>query len=838
MTNRFRIRIFFVLLFFSIVLNGKITAENIIASVKSPNNEIELNVILDNSSLFYQVLKNSKELVSKSRLGLNTSIGDFSNNLKHTNTSRHSIDEKYTLPLGKRSIYSNTYNEIKVTLNAASKDLDVYFRAYNDGVAFRYGIEGVGNFTVFSEASELKPTIKEKLYLQKYSRDYKSQIEETDWNLAGCIRQIAMPIFVKSGNDYLLFTEAAVNGNYSSSKIITDNFSESFLTTLPGNVTSTLPFQSPWRCLLIGNLNTIIESNIIENLNPQTEIADLSWIKPGRGSWNYGGEDTSDYLTFSNICKYIDWAKEMSWEYFTLDKGWQNNPQFTLQQVINYAQSKGIGVFIWINQNKLTDNEFNLRGALRYWKNLGIKGLKVDFWEDDSQAMMKKYEMLLRLTAEQSLLLNLHSSTKPSGLRRTWPHLLSSEAVLSNSYYATSPNIITAAHNINASILRGSIGSTDYTPVDFANKNGKILSGTTWGHQLALSIIFESGIQHIIDAPQNIKYNISYDFLKNLPVAWDETKSLGAEMDEGVTIARRKGDDWYIASLSSSPKNFDAVMSFLSANKNYYAYIYKDGTCPSEIEFEFQENINSSSRIIIPIAKNGGFAMRLSPSSNFQKPVHTKYEAESPDNSIPFGVEVRIDEDSLFSNKKYVSNNGKGRPLIFKKIKVDQSGTHAVTFYYSSKTNKSAYVKVNDDNNSRVSYNFFGTGSESGSGLGHKTILVELDVAKENSIEFGNYYDFAPNLDRIVISKVENTETDLRNINEDPLLSNVFTTENKIVIKNDVNTEYWIFNSLGQLAKRGSFDGGQVSIPMKEKGIYIVLLSSQDNKVSKKLIVK
>ncbi len=814
-------------------------ANNKVAQVVSPDGNIKFELFLDNNTaMYYQVSKGSEMIISKSNLGINTSIADFTTGLAFSSVSSKAIDESYSLPTGKKSAYTDKCNEITASFTKSGKNLQVIARAYNEGIAFRYYVDGSGNISVNSELSECKTANIDRIFPQTYSKDYKNTIEEPDWDMLSCSQpHISLPLLIKTNADYVLLAEASVNGNYAGSQLEVDEQTQAFGYKPVSSITSSLPLQTPWRTLFIGSLNTIAESTMLENLNASTNITDLSWIKPGRAAWNYGGEDTSDYLSMTNIYAYIDWAKEMGWEYITLDRGWQNNSKISLTQIKNYATGKGIGIFIWVNQNTLSSTKANLQTTLSNWKSQGIKGLKVDFWEDDSQTMMKKYDLLLEVASEQKLMLDLHSSTKPTGLKRTWPHLLSSEAVLSNAYYAKNPAVISAQHNINSAIVRNVLGSTDYCPVDFADKNGRILHGTTWAHQLALSVIFESGLQHIMDNPNNIRYNIASDFLKRLPAVWDDIKCLESEPENFITLARKKGEDWYVGSLTNENRNLEINLSFLSPGKTYYAYIYKDGGCSSEILFEYKKDLTSTDKISLPLQDNGGAAIILSPSSFYEKPVLKKYEAESTENTIPFGVTVKTDNDNLCSNTQYVSSIGKGRSLTFQKVKVPQSGSYAVTFYYMSDVSKYAYVKVNGKDESWQEYTFTGTGTEGGSGLGIKTILMDLQANIDNTIEFGNNNDYAPALDRITLSYYGDGSTGIKDVRFDES-TKIYSADNNIVIEQETFTTYKIYNTLGQLIASGEFNGGTESIPMPVKGIYIVKIESENVEYSKKIMVK
>ena len=439
----------------------------------------------------------------------------------------------------------------------------------------------------------------------------------------------------------------------------------------------------------------------------------------------------------------------------------------------------------------------------------------------------------MKVTAEKQLLLNLHACTKPTGLRRTWPHLLTSEAVLENTVFTTFPDI----HNINSAIIRGAIGSTDYVPVDFADKNGCIHQKTTAAHQLALSVVFESGVQHIGDAPENIEYNIARDFLKTVPAAWDDTRCLEAVPDEYVSMVRCKGNEWYFASLTHDARTVSVPLSFLSSGERYNAYIYKDGECPSEIQFEWKENLTSKDTVSIDLLKHGGTAVLFSTSSQLPKPILMKYEAEADGNTIPFGVPVKTDTDSLCSGGKYVASIGNGRSITFNDVKVPESGTYAMTVYYMSDSPCTAYVKMNGNMDSWQEVSFVGTGGTSGGNLAHKTIWVDLDHTISNTVEIGNNSEYGPNIDRITLSKYADGTTDIETPESTEPVGKVYALDKHIVIEQSSSTDYWVYNSLGQILKEGSFDGGRASLSVDEKGVYLVKVHTEDKVFTKKVLI-
>lgn len=807
--------------------------EQVLGESASPNDSIKLVVLDDNDALYYKVVKGTATLVEKSALGIVTSVGDFSSGVGDLAFTDRLVNDPYELPSGKCSRYENSYREATVTGTKDGHEVEFVFRVYDDGVAYRYEFPGSGEVSVYAEQSECLPAACETLYSQQYTKDSQSLFSETATEFVACATYTPFPVLVEMGGNYLLMTEARVNGSYCGSTLTVNDETGAFCFQPRESVSTTLPLATPWRVLLVGSLESVVETVMLENLNDATAVNSLSWITPGRAAWNIAGEDfTADYLNMSNIKHYIDWAQEQGWEYFTLDKCWEQN-DISLREVVDYASSKKVGVLIWVNQNDLPSDESALNAMVQSWKSQGVKGLKVDFWESESQATMQKVDLLLRVTAQNQLLLDLYACPKPTGLRRTWPHLLTSEAVLPNTVFTDFPDI----HNINSAIIRGAIGSTDYAPVDFADRNGCIHSGTTWAHQLALSVVFESGIQHLADAPENFEYHMAREFLKRLPVAWDNTRCLEARPDEYVSLVRQKGDEWYWATLTHEARTARVPLSFLPEGESYCAYVYGDGDCPSEVRFEYRDNLSARDTLSVDLLKRGGAVVLFSTSSQLPRPIQMKYEAEAGENTIPFGVPVKSDVDSLCSGGEYVASIGNGRALVFNGVTVPESGTYAMTLYYMSDAPCSAYVKLNGDINSWQEISFENTGGSTGRYMAHRTVLVTLDHTVSNTIEVGNNSDYGPNLDRIVLSKYADGTTDVEAPQESESVGLVYVLDRDIIIEQASATDYAVYNSLGQLLRTGHFEGGRLSVSVPDRGVYFVKLHTAGLDFTQKVLI-
>lgn len=744
-------RYFFSLFFVSTFIFSSLQAAD---TVESPSGKIKATISFENQELTYTVTYNDTEVISKSTLGIKTNVDDFTTGLTYLSSSKSTINENYQLPSGKSSSYTNNCNVLIVKLIKNTKECQVIFRAYDDGIAFQYSIPGTGGVSITKETSQFAVAGFEKCWAMKYANSYEQYFPVRNWAETVAQGKLSSPVLVKNSKDsiFCLLTEAANTGIYTSSTFNGGVQTGLYNLVLNGNVTTTLPLFTPWRVALIGKMPTIVESVTIENLNPATTLTDLSWIKPGRASWDWGGEEGGPSVSNALAEKYIDLASSMGWEYYMQDDGW-DKAGFNLPAVISYAATKNVGVLLWSHSNRFTNNETQIRTILSQWKKMGIKGVKVDFWNDDSQTEFKKYDLLLKVAAEQGLLVNVHGCTKPSGLRRTWPNLLTSEGVYGGEQYLFNGTATPAFYNITLSMTRNVIGPMDYTPLDFARKNGSIKQFTSWSHQLALGVVYESGIQHMNDSPENYEYHIAKEFLKKLPTAWDETKCLEAFPDKYVTVARRKGNDWYVASLCDTARTLQVKLSFLSEGVTYQAQIFKDGTCPSDIKYE-QKEIRKNDIFTMAIPAHGGVTILLT-TTPFEQPVFTLFEAEADGNTMANGAR-KVTGDNDCSDNAFAGWIGSGGSVTMKNVTVPSAGKYNMTLYYMTGVTRSTFIKLNDGPQNMYSYPE--TGGYEGRNMGMKTYTLDLKSGV-NTIQFGNASDWGVNIDRVVISPVEKTNT-------------------------------------------------------------------------------
>ncbi|HYW78208.1 MAG TPA: glycoside hydrolase family 97 catalytic domain-containing protein [Thermoguttaceae bacterium] len=330
---------------------------------------------------------------------------------------------------------------------------------------------------------------------------------------------------------------------------------------------------TPWYVVILGQTPaTIVESTLVADLNPPCEVQDVSWIKPGRAAWSWWSDSDSS-KSYAKQLPFIDLAAEMGWEYYLVDANWDLMPDGDIPQMVEYANGKGVGLILWYNsggpnnivterpRDRMYDRETR-RAEMKRLAQLGIKGLKIDFWHSDKQESIRRYQETIEDAAEFGLMIDFHGCTIPRGWSRTWPNLMTMESIRGAECYKFDGRYPQMAPPQNTIIpfTRNAIGPMDYTPVTFTKANNP--RRTTLAHQLALSVLFESGLQHFADKvsayrdlPETPK-----TLLKNVPVAWDDTKYLAGRPSKFVVLARRKGDAWYIAGINGRDEPLDVAL--------------------------------------------------------------------------------------------------------------------------------------------------------------------------------------------------------------------------------------------------------------------------------------
>lgn len=753
--------------------------------MSSPNGRITATVTLDEGKLSYTVHKDGRLLVAPSPLGLKTSNVDLTRELSLESSRTVEIDTPYSLPVGKQSQYRDHCHMLSVLTKKSSLKQTVQFRLYDDGFAFRYVIPEVKSLTnvvLTEEASRIRMAdfsnslaCKFIGNIQSPNYPYEGHYDlYTNWNslLQAGDRRFNAPLLASDGKDYLLLSEADNRGIFCASLVKAENREGEFSFAWTGAVKDyakdkmqsmncKLPVYTPWRMVVAGDLATVFETTMTENLCPSTKIDDMSWIKPGVSAWYWGGSDgnkTDIQKVYGGIREgeydHADFAAEMGWPYTLIDGGWSAE---WVPSLVKHAQEKGVECLLW-QTAKLSDSDAfsndNMEKTLKQWADWGIKGIKIDFWEDDSHETMIRMENLLKLCGKYKMMVNYHGCTRPSGLRRTYPYLMTQEGICGGETNFWWPSNITGAHHLDIIFTRNVVGAADYTPGDFASFYGSILTGQSMGHHMALLTAFESGITHIAECPVNLRHFLGKDIMKRLPTAWDESRLLEGKLLKYATIARRSGEDWWVSGLCTEERNCKLTFDFLEEGRTYTAYIYRDGNCRSDLKFN-KVQVEKGDSLNIKELSEGGFLVQVSPHADLDTPVErVTYEAEATANTLTAGVRRATYSPLHASAGGYVTHVGNGGMLQFNNVKADRDGDYMLTIYYITQDQRNAKLLVNGEVlcDPLVFYgNDDMTKTYNPEGMGWKMVPVRLK-AGDNTITIQSYADgWAPNFDRITL---------------------------------------------------------------------------------------
>ena len=362
---------------------------------------------------------------------------------------------------------------------------------------------------------------------------------------------------------FALITEANIERGQSASCLYNDG--EKFKVVPDKTFDESKATHSPWRVVIVGKLADIVESTLVTDVSEPCRLEDTSWIQPGVVSWIYWANNhgSNDY----NIIKeYVDLAVSLHLPYVLIDAEWDTMKDGkTIEDAVAYSLKKGIKPMIWYNSsvgwvdgaptpkyrlNKAEDRE----KEFAWCEKIGVAGVKIDFFSGDNQTNMDYCLDLLESAAKHHLLVNFHGATIPRGWQRTYPNLLSTEGVYGAEWYNNVGTFTNqaASHNATLPFTRNVVGPMDYTPCAFSNSQHPHI--TTNAHELALTVLFESGLQHLADRPSSFLAQPEEvkEFLGNLPAAWDETRLLGGYPGKSVVIARRSGNTWYVAGINGS----------------------------------------------------------------------------------------------------------------------------------------------------------------------------------------------------------------------------------------------------------------------------------------------
>lgn len=655
-------------------------------NIASPGNIIQITFALDDGKPVYQAKRFGRTVIEPSPLGFEIQDNDpLKEGFRIVNALESTFDETWTQVWGEKKNVRNHYNELSIHLaehSGLQRELVIVFRVYDDGFGFRYEFPeqpNLGRFNIMDELTEFRLTGNHKSWwigAYQWNR-FEYYFEETPLS---AIDTVHTPLTMQTADDlFLSFHEAALVDYSTMTLERTEDY------TLKANlmpwsdgvlVRAETPFVTPWRTVQMADTpGGLITSYLILNLNEPNKIEDTSWIEPGKyvGIWwemhldkSTWGSGEKHGATTENAKRYIDFAAEHGFDHVLVEgwnTGWDENwfesgavfsftepfPDFDLEGVAQYALDKGTRLMGHHETSaSIISYEEQMYDAFALYERLGVRAVKSGyvghgkeiFWLDENgekqyewhhgQHMVRHHQKVVELAARHKISLNVHEGVKDTGLRRTWPNLMTREVAIGQEYNAWGEALGSPPeHTVLLPFTRNLSGPFDYTPgvldlhFDEYRPDHRIKS--TIAKELALYVIIYSPLHMAADLPENYEQNMeAFQFIKDVPVDWYDTIVLHGSIGNYATIVRkdRNSEDWFLGSITDdSGRLLEAHLSFLNPGQKYVAEIYRDGRYADWVdnpyELEITEKLVDNATVLpLRLAAGGGQAIRFRPAAD------------------------------------------------------------------------------------------------------------------------------------------------------------------------------------------------------------------------------
>jgi len=610
--------------------------------VASPDKEAEIRIAADGAS--YSVYRKGEPIVSASPMGLELSnAADFSD-LEMVDVKKQSQRRDIPLTATKSKAARDWYNGVVVTFRektGAHRTLSVEARAANEGVAFRYRLPKDAPVVLKGERTAYRLPNDPACEVSEYGGSHENtwalkKISELD---RAKLYDVPVVCSSASGRTHYAIAQSGIEAYASSGLVPVDGGLKVRVTPHPDRkeiaIDSAAGLTSAWRVIMMGDrAGDLIESPLIGNLATQAS-GDFSWVKPGKAAWDWwSGPTAGEKPTMERFRRFIDFAAKSGFPYFLIDAGWplnatpccdadpktditQSNPAIDMPALVNYAQAKGVGLILWAHWKHV---EPRMQEVLDTYQRWGIKGVKVDFMERDDQEMVQFYVRLAQETAKRHLLLDMHGAFPPAGLARTYPNYITQEGVMGLEYNKFAWGQVTPGHNVKLAYTRMLLGPMDYTPGGFRNSTPETyvahevmpMTRTTRGQALAQYVVFDSPLQMVSDDPAAYANASGFEFLKDVPTAWDETRFIDGDPESHVVLARRKGGVWYVGAMTNEHSRTVAIPLAFLGGGTFKADIWQDGATANDVE-HVVKSISSRDVLQIRMSGGGGGAITIKP---------------------------------------------------------------------------------------------------------------------------------------------------------------------------------------------------------------------------------
>jgi hypothetical protein len=618
----------------------------------SPNSRLVVDFQLDPAgSPRYTVQFDGKAVLESSRLGVVRDDADFSKGLKLVSVSEpEPVQNRYEILTAKRRLNVYAANRRIFHLQTATgRQMDIVFQVSNDGVAFRYSFPETDSAVhrLSEEASSFHFLPGTKAWLQpiavaksgwketnpSYEEYYLKDIPAGTASPTGA--GWVYPALFHSGETWLLVSEGSLQRNYCGTRLRSESPDGEYSVGFPDprecfpggavNPQSTLPWRTPWRILVVGSLKTVAESMLgVDLADPPAEPADTK-IEPGKAAWSWPllGDGNTTYAVQK---QFIDYAADMGWRYCLIDALWDTQIGYDkVKELVDYARGRKVSILLWYNsagswnstpqtpRDRMLTHESRVKEFDRL-KAMGVAGLKIDFFGGDGQSMIAYYRDILDDAAPYGFLMNFHGATLPRGWQRTYPHLMTMEAVRGLEYvtFEQANADQEPSHAAMLPFTRNVFDPMDFTPMVLDHID-RIERRTTGAFELALSVLFTSGIQHYAEIPAGMAKVPGYvrDFIKGIPNVWDDTKFLDGEPGKFVVLARQGGVRWYVAGINGEPTERELTLDLSRLGRHDSATLITDGGGGILSLRQETVRLGSGARLEITLPAHGGFVVVL-----------------------------------------------------------------------------------------------------------------------------------------------------------------------------------------------------------------------------------
>ncbi len=626
--------------------------------VKSPDGKINIT-ITSKETINWMVQHDGTDIITSSAISMMLDNGELlGQNVSVKKVVAASADVVINTPIYKKDKVRDNYNQLTIIFKG---DYGVIFRAYNDGVAYRWFTQKKGEITVLNEEANFNFKDDDKAFLpfvndyrnkDKFNTSFESHYDVLNLSKIKKDTLAFLPVLVDVGQalkavileadlqDYPGMYLAPGEGNSLHgvfAQVPTEEFVNRLnyaVKTRANYIAKTAGTRSfPWRVVVISTEDRqLADNDMMQRLAEPSRLTDISWIKPGKVAWDWWNDWNISHVDFKagiNVPTYkyyIDFAAANKLEYIIIDEGWSddhdlNQSKLDVQQIVDYGKQKNVGVILWSTWYAITRDGDNLFAK---FSQMGVKGFKIDFIDrDDQKAVSSLYE-LAQLAANHHLMVDYHGMYKPSGMQRTYPNIINCEGVkgLENMKWGVDNQ---PGYDVSIPFIRMMSGSMDYTPGGMRNAtkdafrpvNSNPMTQGTRSHQLAMYAIFEAPLQMLADNPTiYMREQESTDFIAAVPTTFNETVSLDGSVGNFISMARRNGTTWYAGAMTNwDPREITMDLSFLGEG-SYKATIFEDGVNANHDATDYIKKVitvTAKDKLTIKMASGGGWAARFSP---------------------------------------------------------------------------------------------------------------------------------------------------------------------------------------------------------------------------------